>query len=68
MKSKEYFDLKDVIKDKFGGNKYSIQNFADYRGVGRTQVNRWISKKAHLLNGDPNGEVFILATTRKKAG
>ena len=62
MKFKKYADITEIIKHKFDGKK---QAFADYRGVGLTQVNRWIAKNGHILNGDIDGVPCLDATTHK---
>lgn len=63
MKIKQYADITEIIKHKFNGKK---QKFADYRKVGLTQVNRWIAKDGHILNGNPDGVIHLTATTHKE--
>lgn len=63
MKFKQYADITEIIKHKFDGKK---QAFADYRKVGVTQVNRWIAKNGHILDGNIDGEIFLVGTTHKK--
>lgn len=65
MKFKQYADITEIIKHKFDGKK---TKFADYRKVQLTQVNRWIAKKGHMIDGDPDGEIFLSATTHKQQG
>ena len=62
MKFKQYADITEIIKHKFDGKR---QAFADHRKVKLTQVNRWIAKNGHILNGDTDGKVFLNATIHK---
>ncbi len=63
MKLKQYADITEIINLMFGGSK---QMFADYRKVQLTQVRRWITKDGHILNGDPDGIIFVKAKTHKQ--
>lgn len=63
MKLKQYADITEIINLMFGGSK---QKFADYRKVHVTQVRRWIAKNGHILDGNPDGIIFVKSKINKQ--